>query len=104
LRIREDIELLNSAATLSHLGDRHAFRPYGIFGGTPARSPRASSIPRAMASGCIPRRRAKSAATISLSLRLSGAGGYGSPAERDPVAISRDVAEGCVSKEAAMRD
>jgi N-methylhydantoinase B/oxoprolinase/acetone carboxylase alpha subunit len=66
LRIREDIELLlNSTATLSHLGDRHAFRPYGIFGGSPARSPRASSILRAMASGSIARRRAKSAATIS---------------------------------------
>jgi N-methylhydantoinase B/oxoprolinase/acetone carboxylase alpha subunit len=39
-----------------------------------------------------------------LSFRLSGAGGYGAPAERDPTAIARDVAEGYVSKEAALRD
>ena len=39
-----------------------------------------------------------------LSFRLSGAGGYGPPAKRDPAAITWDVAEGYVTKEAAMRD
>ena len=31
----KEIELLNSTALLSHLGDRHLLRPYGIFGGAP---------------------------------------------------------------------
>ena len=26
---------MNSTATFSHLGDRHVFQPYGIFGGKP---------------------------------------------------------------------
>jgi N-methylhydantoinase B len=33
-----------------------------------------------------------------------GGGGYGSPAERDPEAVRRDVREGYVSAEAARRD
>jgi N-methylhydantoinase B len=33
--LRKDIELLNSTAVLSHLGDRHVFQPYGLFGGQP---------------------------------------------------------------------
>ena len=40
--LRKDIELLNSSATFSHLGDRHVFEPYGIFGGKPGA--RAESI------------------------------------------------------------
>ena len=31
--LRKDIEILNSTALLSHLGDRHRFPPYGLFGG-----------------------------------------------------------------------
>jgi N-methylhydantoinase B len=32
-----------------------------------------------------------------LTIRVSGGGGYGDPAERDPAAIARDIAEGLVS-------
>jgi len=31
--LRKDVELLNSVATVSLLGDRHRFAPYGLFGG-----------------------------------------------------------------------
>jgi N-methylhydantoinase B len=33
-----------------------------------------------------------------------GGGGFGSPAERDPEAVRRDVREGYVTAEAARRD
>ena len=33
--LRKDIEMLNSTAVLSHLGDRHRFPSYGLFGGEP---------------------------------------------------------------------
>src|SRR5690349_12181518 len=102
--IRKDIELLNSTATLSHLGDRHVFQPYGIFGGKPGAL--AESILNPQGNG--ERLHSKETRQIKrgdiLSFRLSGAGGYGPPAERDPSAISRDVAEGYVTKEAAARD
>jgi N-methylhydantoinase B len=39
-----------------------------------------------------------------LLLKLPGGGGMGSPAERDPVLVARDVADGLVSAEAAARD
>ena len=36
-----------------------------------------------------------------LVIRTPGGGGYGDPAERDPEAVARDVADGLVSREAA---
>ena len=39
-----------------------------------------------------------------VSFRLSGAGGYGPVAERDPNAIANDLAEGYISEEGAHRD
>ena len=44
------------------------------------------------------------AAGETLRVRSGGGGGYGPPAERDPDAVRRDVAEGYVSAEAAQRD
>ena len=82
--LRKDVELLNSTATLSLLGDRHRFAPYGLAGGEPGAkaetllNPDRNAVPlgskeiREIAKGDV------------LSLRLSGAGGYGPPAERDP--------------------
>ena len=39
-----------------------------------------------------------------LILELPGGGGHGDPAERDPAAVARDVAEGYVTAETARRD
>jgi len=39
-----------------------------------------------------------------LVLLLPGGGGMGDPSERDPAAIARDIADGLVSPEAALRD
>jgi N-methylhydantoinase B len=44
------------------------------------------------------------AAGDTLRLLTGGGGGWGPPAERDPEAVRRDVAEGYVSPEAARRD
>jgi N-methylhydantoinase B len=102
--IRKDIELLNSTAVLSHLGDRHVFAPYGIFGGKPGAL--AESILNPDGNG--EKLHSKETREIKrgdvLSFRLSGAGGYGSPDKRDPAAIERDIADGYVTTEAARRD
>lgn len=39
-----------------------------------------------------------------VTLRTSGAGGFGDPFERDPAAVLRDVRRGLVTREAAERD
>ena len=99
--IRKDIELLNSTAVLSHLGDRHVFAPYGIFGGKPGAL--AESILNPDGNG--EKLHSKETREIKrgdvLSFRLSGAGGYGPPEKRDPAAVERDVADGYVTPEAA---
>jgi N-methylhydantoinase B len=102
--IRKDIELLNSKAVFSHLGDRHVFEPYGIFGGKPGAL--AESILNPEGNG--ERLHSKETREIKqgdvLSFRLSGAGGYGPPEKRDRHAIADDVADGYVTHEAAQRD
>jgi N-methylhydantoinase B len=102
--IRKDIELLNSTAVLSHLGDRHVFAPYGIFGGKPGAL--AESILNPDGNG--EKLHSKETREIKqgdvLSFRLSGAGGYGPPEKRDHAAIARDIADGYITREAARRD
>jgi N-methylhydantoinase B len=102
--IRKDIELLNSTAVLSHLGDRHVFAPYGIFGGKPGAL--AESILNPHGNG--EKLHSKETRPIKrgdvLSFRLSGAGGYGPPEKRERSAIERDIADGYVTPEAARRD
>jgi N-methylhydantoinase B len=102
--IRKDIELLNSTAVLSHLGDRHVFAPYGIFGGKPGAL--AESILNPHGNG--EKLHSKETRPIKrgdvLSFRLSGAGGYGPPEKRERSAIERDVVDGYVTPAAASRD
>ena len=102
--LRKDIELRTGTALLTLLGDRHVSRPYGVFGGRPGAPGETVLNP----DGNGERLSSKEMRTLHrgdvLSLRLSGAGGYGNPAERDPEAIRRDLADGYVSAEAARRD
>lgn len=102
--IRKDIELLNSKAVFSHLGDRHVFEPYGIFGGKPGAL--AQSILNPQGNG--ERLHSKETREVKqgdvLSFRLSGAGGYGPPEKRERQAIADDIADGYVTREAAQRD
>ena len=95
--LRKDIELRSGTATLSLLGDRHVFEPYGVFGGGPGRKAETILNPERNAKA-LP---SKGHVTIEggdvVSFRLSGAGGYGPPAERDPARIAQDVADGYIT-------
>lgn len=102
--IRKDIEVLNSTATLSHLGDRHVFAPYGVFGGKPGALAESILNPDRNASKLHSKETRPVERGDILSFRLSGAGGYGPPEKRDPRAIKEDVADGYVSAEQALRD
>lgn len=85
--------------------DRMRFRPWGIFGGYPARGlkliynqgrPDEREIIRihelAMKKG------------DTLTILMPGGGGYGNPLERDPEAVLRDVEIGYVSLKSAQED
>ena len=101
--LRKDIELLNSTAVLSHLGDRHKFAPYGIFGGHAGALAESLLNPDGNAEPLHSKETREIKKGDVLSFRLSGAGGYGPPEERDPAAIKEDIADGYVTEEFARR-
>ncbi len=101
--LRKDIELLNSTAVLSHLGDRHKFAPYGIFGGHAGALAESLINPDGSAEPLHSKETREIAKGDVLSFRLSGAGGYGPPDERDPQAIEEDIADGYVTEHFARQ-
>ena len=102
--LRKDIELCNSSAVFSHLGDRHRFAPYGIFGGQPGRKAETLLNPDRNTEALHSKGTRNIAEGDVLSFRLSGAGGYGPPQARDRSAIARDVADGYITPAGAKRD
>jgi N-methylhydantoinase B len=99
--LRKDIELLCDDATLSLLGERHRFRPYGLFGGA------AGALARTLLirNGAVTELGSKQVLQLRrgdvVSFRLSGAGGYGDPRQREPERLRADVRNGFVSAEQA---
>ena len=95
--VRKDIELLNGHATLSLLGDRHKYQPYGLQGGEPGRVGETILNPHLNAEplGSKEIRDLKKGDVVSI--RLSGAGGYGDPSERDSAAREADLLDGYIS-------
>ena len=79
--LRKDIELLAGEGVLTLLGDRHESRPYGVFGGEPGALGETVLNP----DGNGERLGSKEIRTLKrgdvLSIRTSGAGGYGTPGE-----------------------
>ena len=77
-------------------------QPYGLRGGEPGALGRTVVNPGKETERVIPGK-----ASVDLgygdvvSFRLSGAGGFGNPLERDPERVARDVRLGYVSREAA---
>ena len=95
--VRKDIELLNSHATLSLLGDRHKHQPYGLQGGEPGHVGETILNPHLNAEplGSKEIRDLKKGDVVSI--RLSGAGGYGDPKERSSAAREADLLDGYIS-------
>jgi N-methylhydantoinase B len=102
--MRKDVEIRNSSALITLLGDRHRFAPYGLFGARPGRLAQtvlvrdgdemslSSKESRVLRDGDV------------VSYRLSGAGGYGDPKDRDVFSIEKDLESGYITPAAAERD
>jgi N-methylhydantoinase B len=99
--IRKDMRLLADEAVLTLLGDRHKFAPYGVFGGGEAAVGRSVVISGNEEVDLGSKEVAVLKRDDVVSLRTSGAGGYGSAAERDPALVERDLADGYVTPEGA---
>ncbi|WP_336359399.1 hydantoinase B/oxoprolinase family protein [Haladaptatus sp. ZSTT2] len=101
LGLRRDIQVRDHRATFSLLADRHVNAPYGLAGGESGGTGAAyltddgeeTKLPQKSTHNLEPGQ--------TVSVRTPGAGGYGTPEDRDPEAIARDVRLGKVSAEFA---
>ncbi len=102
--VRKDVEVRNSTAFITLLGDRHKFQPYGVFDGKPGMP--AQTI--LMRDGQETELSSKQSLALKrgdvISYRLSGAGGYGDPRKRERSAIEQDFLDGYVTRAGVERD
>jgi N-methylhydantoinase B len=100
-----EVELLRGDGVLTHRRDRHNFAPWGLFGGHPA-PPCQTFIKRL--NGELEEIPSKKVVEIKQGERLivftTGGAGYGDPLLRDPEKVLEDVADGRVSRRAALEN
>ncbi|HVB16005.1 MAG TPA: hydantoinase B/oxoprolinase family protein [Stellaceae bacterium] len=101
---RREYKLLADEAVLQVRSDRHAFRPFGLYGGGAGHpsmnylnpdkhpAPLPSKLTMTMKKGDLFRH------------EVAGAGGWGDPLERDPASVLNDVLNDFVSPRAARDD
>ncbi len=101
---RREYKLLADEAILQVRSDRHAFRPFGLYGGGPGRpsmnylnsdenpAPLPSKLTMNIKKGDLFRH------------EVAGAGGWGDPLDRDPALVLKDVLNEFVSERAARED
>jgi N-methylhydantoinase B len=105
MSIRRAYRLTEEEAVLQVRADRHTFRPYGLYGGSPGKPSR-----NALISGG--QERELTAKVTMTPMRRGdvfvhdqpGPGGWGDPLERDPARVLRDVRNELVSVESARDD
>ena len=102
--VRKDVEVRNSAAFVTLLGDRHKFQPYGVFGGRPGTLAQTILMRDGQETALASKQSLALRRGDVISYRLSGAGGYGDPHKRDPEAIEQDLLDGYVTPAGAGRD
>ena len=99
--VRKDVELLASRATVSLSGDRHRSAPPGLAGGLPGARGETVLNPDRGAERLASKETRNLVRGDILSFRLSGAGGYGPPGQRDEDAVRNDLADGYITAGAA---
>jgi N-methylhydantoinase B len=105
MSVRRAYRLLADEAVLQVRADRHAFRPYGLYGGRPGQPShnylRSNGQERELTAKVTmtPMRRGD-----VFVHEQPGTGGWGDPLERDPARVLRDVRSGLVSAAAARAD
>ena len=103
--LRKDLRVLANDVTLYNLGDRHVFAPYGLAGGKSGRvGVTLLNHDRRTASRLHSKGTYRLKPQDLISWQTAGAGGVGNPMRRAPEAVLRDVRNGLVSIDGAMRD
>lgn len=101
---RRDYRFLEAEGTLQVRSDRRTIRPYGLYGGYPGKpsrnylnpdhenQPLASKVTMTITRGDVFRH------------EVAGAGGWGDPLERDPIAVLKDVRNELISLAVAAQE
>jgi N-methylhydantoinase B len=102
--VRKDVEVRNSTAFVTLLGDRHKFQPYGVFDGRPGTPARTILMRDGQETELSSKQSLALRRGDIVSYRLSGAGGYGDPRKRERSAIEQDLLDGYVTPAGVERD
>ena len=103
LGLRRDYQFIGHQASFTILSDRDRWGPEGLFGGEPAPPARYVLNPDGEEPTDLSAKvTVQLAPDETISFRTCGGGGYGPPAERDPLAVLRDVRDGKISRERAV--
>ncbi len=106
LSMSKDIRVLGHDSEFTIKADRQKVPPYGLFGGKPGLPGLITIYPDTDEARTVDSKKSGNLLKANGVLRcqMPGAGGYGNPLERSRELLIRDLEEGYVSPESAMRD
>ena len=99
--MRKDIEIMNSSALVTLLGDRHKNKPYGLFEGEGGALAKTTLYRNSKETALGSKQTLKLKKGDVISFHVSGGGGYGPASDRDPENVENDLADGYISQERA---
>ena len=106
LSMSKDIRVLGHDSEFTIKADRQKVPPYGLFGGKPGLPGLITTYPDTDEARTVDSKKSGNLLKANGVLRcqMPGAGGYGNPLERSRELLIKDLEEGYVSPESAMRD
>lgn len=106
LSMSKDIRVLGHDSEFTIKADRQKVPPYGLFGGKPGLPGLITIYPDTDEARTVDSKKSGNLLKANGVLRcqMPGAGGYGTPLERSRELLIKDLEEGYVSPESAMRD
>ena len=106
LSMSKDIHVLGHDSEFTIKADRQKVPPYGLFGGKPGLPGLITIYPDTDEARTVDSKKSGNLLKANGVLRcqMPGAGGYGNPLERSRELLIKDLEEGYVSPESAMRD
>ncbi len=106
LSMSKDIRVLGHDSEFTIKADRQKVPPYGLFGGKPGLPGLITIYPNTDEARTVDSKKSGNLLKANGVLRcqMPGAGGYGNPLERSRELLIKDLEEGYVSPESAMRD
>ncbi len=106
LSMSKDIRVIGHDSEFTIKADRQKVPPYGLFGGKPGLPGLITVYPNTDKAEIIDSKKSgnRLQANGVLRCQMPGAGGYGDPRERDRSLLIKDLEEGYVSPESAIKD